>query len=129
MLITRGRLWAQTRINAGTPVDELERRLAASWQRYRDHGVGEPDHDSVDDMHILSSWLARHEGHPAIMNAEGATAGPDWGQVALRAIALRADELDFDAWRKERDVRESGWDEPDSAGDAELKATDLIVQD
>ena len=47
----------------------------------------------------------------------------------MRAIALRADDLEFDAWRKERDARESGWDEPASSDDAEMKAAELMVQD
>src|SRR3712207_7222621 len=41
--------------------------LFRSWARFRRVGIGESDHDSVDDMHILGSWLARHEGHPAIL--------------------------------------------------------------
>jgi len=35
--------------------------------------------------------------------------------MARRALGLRQDELDFDAWRKARDVGEVEWVELDSA--------------
>jgi hypothetical protein len=75
-------------------------------------------------MHILGSWLARHEGHPAVLVADGPDQEPDWRQVADRAIALRADELDFDAWRKSRDSREEAWDEPAAGDVVELETAD-----
>jgi len=107
MLILRGRLWAQFRIEDGGSPADLEARLVRSWERFSSIGVDEPDHDSVDDMHILSSWLSRHEGHPAILAIEEQTSHPDWHCLARQVVGLRRDQLDFDAWLKSRDLDET----------------------
>jgi DNA polymerase III epsilon subunit family exonuclease len=121
MLITRGRLWSQARVAEGSQPLELAERLGRSWERFQRTGLGEPDHDSVDDMHILSSWLARHEGHPAIVPlAHGSE--PGWWALASRVLSLRSEELDFDAWLKARNMREADWD---TSGDA--PADDVVL--
>jgi DNA polymerase III subunit epsilon len=115
MVILRGRLWSQLRVpDAATPVD-LASRLEKCWERFRVVGIDDPDHDSVDDIHILGSWLARHEGHPAILTIQERSGTPNWRVMASRALDLRRDQLDFDAWRKARDVGEGEWGELDSA--------------
>jgi len=115
MVILRGRLWSQLRVpDAATPVD-LASRLEKCWDRFKVVGVGEPDHDSVDDIHILGSWLARHEGHPAILAIQERAETPDWRVIASRALGLRRDQLDYDAWRKAREEGEGDWGELDSA--------------
>ena len=115
MVILRGRLWSQLRVpDAATPVD-LASRLEKCWERFKVVGIGEPDHDSVDDIHILGSWLARHEGHPAILAIQERAGTPDWRVIASRALGLRRDQLDYDAWRKAREVGEGEWGELDGA--------------
>ncbi|MBW3632431.1 MAG: hypothetical protein KY456_05310, partial [Chloroflexi bacterium] len=113
-VVLGGRLWAKVQIPDAAPSGELEDLLQKSWDRFLRSGMCEPDHDSVDDMHILGSWLARHEGHPAILSLGDRTAGPDWRLLAQGALALRPDDLDFDAWRKARDAGDSGWGEIES---------------
>jgi hypothetical protein len=115
MVILRGRLWAQLRVQDSTPPVELASRLERCWDRFKVVGIGEPDHDSVDDMHILGSWLARHEGHPAILLINERAGTPDWRVMARRALGLRRDQLDFDAWRKARDAGEGEWGELDAS--------------
>jgi hypothetical protein len=110
MLVLRGRIWAQFHVEQGVAADQLSARLAASWRRFEQTGMREPDHDSVDDMHILSSWLARHDGHPAIIPFAAAVE-PDWSAVSVNVLALTTEELDFDAWRKSRDVAEVEWED------------------
>lgn len=110
MLIARGRLWAQARVADGSEPAALAERLGRSWERFQRIGLGAPDHDSVDDMHILGSWLARHEGHPALLPLDAS--GPDWLALASRVLSLRREELDFDAWLKARNMREADWDAP-----------------
>ncbi len=111
MVILRGRLWSQLRVPDASPAGELASRLERCWERFTVVGIGEPDHDSVDDMHILDSWLARHEGHPSILAIQERAGTPDWQVMARRALALRRDQLDFDAWRKAREVGEGEWGE------------------
>ncbi|MBA3450120.1 MAG: GIY-YIG nuclease family protein [Chloroflexia bacterium] len=114
MLILQGRLWAQFRIDEWSSPEDFAPRMAESWSRFAANGLSEPDHDSVDDMHILGSWLARHEGHPAILKIDGRDARPDWQRLAEQVIGLRRDQLDFDAWRKARDLGEIVWGDIDS---------------
>ena len=83
--------------------------------------MGEPDHDSVDDMHILESWLARHDGHPAILAIQERGGTPDWQEIARRVLSLRRDQLDFDVWRTARDV-DGEWGESDGAGSVSIVA-------
>jgi excinuclease UvrABC nuclease subunit len=111
MLILRGRIWAQIRVSDSSEPAALASRLERSWARFRVVGLREPDHDSVDDMHILGSWLARHEGHPAILRFAGAETDPNWREIAEQALGLGRDKLDFDAWRKARDAGEADWDD------------------
>jgi len=115
MMILRGRLWSQLQVQDSSPPAELASRLENCWERFTAVGIGEPDHDSVDDMHILGSWLARHDGHPAILVMQDRTGTPDWGVLAERVLGLRRDELDFEAWRKARDAGEGEWGELDVA--------------
>jgi len=116
MVILRGRLWAQMSVEETSSPGELAGRLEECWGRFRLVGIGEPDHDSVDDMHILGSWLARHEGHPAILAIDVDSGVPDWDTLARQALVLRRDQLDFDAWRKARDAGEGEWSESESTG-------------
>ena len=111
MLIVRGRIWSQFRIVDSSDVSELGARLSKSWGRFAAAGLRAPDHDSVDDMHILGSWLSRHEGHPVLISIAEDLPDPDWAAVAHRALALRRDQLDFDSWRKARDGGESNWED------------------
>ena len=115
MVILRGRLWSQLRVEDISPPAELASRLERCWERFRVIGIGEPDHDSVDDMHILDSWLARHDGHPAILAIQERAGTPDWQGMAKQVLDLRRDELDFEAWRKARDAGEGEWGELDAA--------------
>jgi DNA polymerase III subunit epsilon len=111
MLIARGRIWSQTCVHHSVSPSELALRLATSWERFQAVGLGEPDHDSVDDMHILGSFLARHDGHPALIPLPSAGEEPNWEAIAEQALALRAEQLDFDAWRMARDAADVGWEE------------------
>ena len=126
LLIARGRIWAQIRCAETHVPAALAGRLAACWQRFLDVGLGEPDHDSIDDLHILQSWLSRHEGYPGHFAIAAGGEGPDWASIGARVLALRPDELDFDAWRDARDAEETDWVEP--AGRDNL-ASEIHVSD
>jgi hypothetical protein len=115
MVILRGRLWSQLRVEDSSQPAELAARLERCWERFKVMGIGEPDHDSVDDMHILDSWLARHEGHPAILAIQERAGNPDWQALAKRVLGLRPEQLDYEAWRKARDAGEAGWGEWNSS--------------
>ncbi|MCC2627008.1 MAG: polymerase epsilon subunit [Thermomicrobiales bacterium] len=122
MLILRGRLWSQLRVADSSQPAVLAARLERCWERFRHVGIGEPDHDSVDDMHILDSWLARHEGHPAILVIQERTETPDWQDLGKRALSLRQDQLDYEGWRKARDAGEAEWGEMDATASLSVAA-------
>ena len=122
MVVLRGRLWAQLHVGESSDAEELAARLGQCWERFAATGLGEPDHDSVDDMHILSSWLARHEGCPAIVPLGERNPAPDWRGIAERVLRLRREELDVDAWRKTREASESVWEGEAQGGDGSVVA-------
>jgi len=126
MLIVHGRIWAKLRCSETETNVELGQRLALSWSRYQTVGLGEPDHDSVDDIAILGSWMAKHEGHPAMIPVLGD--GPlDWQALAGRVLALSKDDLDFDTWRKARDLSEAGEDILQSEDNVESPASPSLA--
>lgn len=122
MVILRGQLWSQLRVQESSQPEELAARLERCWERFRGVGIGEPDHDSVDDMHILDSWLARHEGHPAILAIQERGGNPDWIVLAEQVLGLRRDQLDYESWRKARDAGEVEWGELDDMGSISIAA-------
>ncbi len=122
MVVVRGRLWAQLCVAEASDAAELATRLGRCWDRFAAVGLREPDHDSVDDMHILGSWLSRHEGHPAIVPLGERDRVPDWEDIAKRVLGLRREELDVDAWRKARDAGESEWGTAGQGGDGAVVA-------
>ena len=120
MVVLRGRLWAQLNVQESSDAGVLASRLERCWERYAAVGLRDPDHDSVDDMHILGSWLARHDGHPAILALGERDAEPDWRSLAARVLALRRDQLDFDAWLKARDAGDSRLGADGEVGDGAI---------
>ncbi|MFN8660571.1 MAG: exonuclease domain-containing protein [Thermomicrobiales bacterium] len=110
MLLVQGRVWAQFRVSRAAGAEDLADRLERSWSRFRAHGLGPLDHDSVDDLHILSSWLARHEGFPALIPLDDRLI-PSWTQLATQVLALSSDDLDPDVWRKTRDAAPVEWED------------------
>ena len=118
LLVVGGRLWAQLTVRDGDVADELAERLAACWSRFRAVGIAPPDKDSVDDMHILGSWLRRYDGHPALIRFGGPEPEPDWLAMATSVMALERDQLDFDAWLKECDGHQGEDDDRVSTVDA-----------
>lgn len=110
-LLIQGRVWAQLHVDVNENATTLASRLQRCWHRYQAAGLRAPDHDSVDDFHILSSWLARHDGFPALLPFGSDIDAPDWELLAQRAVDLTREELNSDAWLKIRNGNESLEDE------------------
>ena len=110
MLLVQGRVWAQFRVSSASSTADLADRLSTSWDRFMATGLRPLDHDSVDDLHILSSWLARHEGYPALIPLDQRER-PAWNDLATQALALSRDDLDPDRWRKARDASPVEWED------------------
>jgi excinuclease UvrABC nuclease subunit len=115
MVIAQGRLWGQLHLPGATTAGELTARFVRCWQRFMAFGLRQPDHDSVDDMHILSSWLSRHAGHPAMIPIPDPIDAVEWEKIAQAVLQLRQDDLEFDAWRTIQDLDASDLTVPDGA--------------
>ena len=91
MLVVRGRTWSSTSIDSQTQPEELAGRLASSWERYAATGIPDIDHQSLDDVIILSRWLDRAAGSPCIIRLDPEN-GIDWPSVSHSIQAL-TDEM------------------------------------
>jgi excinuclease UvrABC nuclease subunit len=97
LMVARGRVWARFRVEVERDSAEIARRFEHAWGRLLAAPPPPLDHDGVDDAHILNRWLARHEGHPALVRCPAPPASVDWRAVAAAVLRLTDDELDFDA--------------------------------
>ena len=67
MLVVRGRVWSTTTVDGMTNADELAGRLSASWQRFRCMGLTDIDHQTLDDVIILTRWISRAGSSPCVL--------------------------------------------------------------
>ena len=94
MLIAKGRRWASFFAMSGERPGPLAERLEARWTRLQAEGLAPVTQLSLDEANILGRWLARHDGHPAILPLP--EDGPiDWRAVAAQALDLELDELNW----------------------------------
>jgi DNA polymerase III epsilon subunit family exonuclease len=91
MLVVRGRIWSSTSITQQTEPEDLSTRLASSWSRYVENGMAEIDHQTLDDVIILSRWMDRATGSPCIIPLDHEI-GIDWPEVARLILGL-TDEM------------------------------------
>ncbi|HET7034570.1 MAG TPA: exonuclease domain-containing protein [Thermomicrobiaceae bacterium] len=89
LLVYQGRLWAQLRLCRADSDDEAAGRLARSWRR-AENAVATVDHDSLDEVHILTRWLRKHAGHPALIPLRAPVA---WPQVVVSVRRLSDADL------------------------------------
>lgn len=62
LLITRGRLWAQLRLDRTDDPAMVATRLRTSWERARAAVLPPVDHESVDEINLIARWLHRYHG-------------------------------------------------------------------
>lgn len=91
LLIIRGRLWARVGARPGETDVDVAGRLGRAWARAQ-AAHEEIDHDSLDEVYILSRWLRRFTGHPAILLLANS---PDWRALARTALDLTTEQLRF----------------------------------
>ncbi len=74
------------------------------------------DHHAVDEVAILSRWLHRHHGHPAILALPRADEPDAWTALAAAVQALDPEPAD---WSPDEDDGGEGRDgeEPEADGD------------
>ena len=115
-MVVAGRLWGQVRAVRAEGAEVLSRLLAVACERCSAVGLAPVNHDTVDETNILNRWLYQYAGHPAILPLPTPPSAPDWGTVAVRALALTDEDLAFD----ERP------DEGDAVGAEAVEALDAV---
>ncbi len=94
-LITKGRIWARTHVAATDSTADLADRLRRSWQRAHAAPLPPTDHESIDEMALLASWLRRRSDELttfALPTEDQLTA---WATLATAIINA---ELHHDEW-------------------------------
>ena len=95
-LITRGRLWSRRRVLR----DESDGRVAAelrhAWERAHADTLPPLDHETIDETAIITRWLLRHAGSPAIITLPTSDAAGEWLNLAGALQAARPDEEVWD---------------------------------
>lgn len=92
LLVVGGRIWAQRR-STKDDVDTLSQSLAASWGRLPNGDLPPVDQNAIDETNILLRWLARNDGHPAVLPLPPPPKNPDWDDHARAVWRLSDAEL------------------------------------
>jgi excinuclease UvrABC nuclease subunit len=95
-LVYGSRIWSVCSMSRREPSEQVAGRLMRSYERMSSIGLRPIDQITLDDALILSRWLERNDGHPAIINLL-AEVRPDWHGIATQAAELSYAE--FEAWR------------------------------
>jgi DNA polymerase-3 subunit epsilon len=92
LLVIRGQLWSQVRVERVGSAPKLATRLEEKWDRAGRQAKPVIDYDTIDEANILNRWLFRYAGHPAILPIPES---PDWKKLAEHALSLKDAELEF----------------------------------
>jgi DNA polymerase III epsilon subunit family exonuclease len=118
-IIASGRIWANCQAGRHESPASLAERLRMSYERLQLHGDPAIDHTTLDDTLIVSRWLEKNEGHPAIVFADD---GQPWDWEATVRHALRLTYEDFASWSASTVEDDVLLDQrPGDAGDSPLQ--------
>lgn len=99
-IVAGGRIWASITAEVTEDPSAIARRLAASYERLLAHGDPVVDRTTIDDTAVISRWIERHEGHPALFR-QPSEGDWDWEAIASRSLALSHET--FAGWSAEID--------------------------
>jgi DNA polymerase III epsilon subunit family exonuclease len=94
-IIASGRIWATCQADRHESPASLADRLRQSYERLQLHGDPVIDQSTLDDALIVSRWLEKNEGHPAIVFTDD---GQPLNWEATATYALRLKYEDFAEW-------------------------------
>lgn len=112
-LITRGRLWSRRRVRRDEADDVVTTELRDAWERAHATPLPPLDHETIDETAIITRWLLRHAGSPAIITLPQDTACAAWSDLASAIQAARPTE---DVWDVDEVIELGGEEDGDLTG-------------
>jgi DNA polymerase III epsilon subunit family exonuclease len=94
-IIASGRIWATCQADRSESPASLAERLRRAYERLQLHGNPVIDHTTLDDTLIVTRWLEKNEGHPAILHTSEDQSW-DWEDIARYAQRLTYEA--FTSW-------------------------------
>ena len=91
-LVTHGRLWSRRRVRVGEAASVVGTDLRQAWERAHADTLPPLDHDTIDETAIITRWLLRHAGSPAILVLPTSTDTGAWLALADAVLAAHPAE-------------------------------------
>jgi DNA polymerase III epsilon subunit family exonuclease len=115
-LVTRGRPWSRRRVVRDEPTEDVADDLRDAWIRAHATALPPLDHETIDEAAIITRWLLRHAGSPAILALPTDDTPDNWLALATAAQAVRPAE---DIWEVDEIITQDDADDdasdPDTA--------------
>jgi DNA polymerase III epsilon subunit family exonuclease len=121
-LVTRGRPWSRRRVASDDPLEVVAADLREAWQRAHAADLPPLDHETIDEAAIITRWLLRHDGSPAILPLPTDDAPANWRALTVAIQAARPDE---EIWEVDEIISQE--DEAADASDADSLFAELEV--
>jgi len=132
LLLTRGRLWARTRVMKTEAAADVAGRLHRAWTRAHREELPPLDHATIDETALLLGWLRRREHDLTIFplpeplpEADEPAAWDTLAAAILRAEPYRDDWEPDPAADIDDEAFEDADDDPDASEDED--ADEIIV--
>lgn len=116
LLLTRGRLWARTLVRRDEAAAAVAGRLRRSWARAHAEELPPVDHETIDEMSLLTGWLRRHEEELTLFRLPTADTDDAWQTLAAAILLADPDRDEWDAAEievvdDEAFADDDGWEE------------------
>ncbi len=125
LILTRGRLWAWTRVGRGEPAAAVAGRLQRSWARAHAGELPPLDHQTIDETALLTNWLRRRADDLTIFPFPTDDIPAAWHGLATKLLHAEPMREDWEALAAEPPEDEEGEDDDLIADDDD--ADEVIV--
>ncbi|MFN8511907.1 MAG: exonuclease domain-containing protein [Thermomicrobiales bacterium] len=120
-LVTRGRLWSRRRVRGDESDEDVADDLRESWVRAHAEDLPPLNNETIDEAAIVTRWLLRHAGSPAILALPGEDTPDGWLALAAAVQAARPAE---EVWEVDEVIEQE--DEPED--DLGFVGVDLFAE-
>lgn len=116
LLVTRGRLWSRRRVLRDEAPEEVAAEIRQAWVRAHADAMPPLDHETIDETAIITRWLLRHAGSPAILYLPADDSPAGWLALARAVAAAHPAE---EVWEVDEVIELAAEVEGNPAEDAE----------